>query len=270
MSPSTDNKSSKRPLQENESAPAAEGSPKTRGLVWAALSLIALIWLSYSIRHDSTPPAVTFEAGPSPVRPAALAETARGKSGSAAPTITSTTTLLVHVAGRVRKPGVYRLSAGARVQDAVKKAGGPLPDADANQLNLAAYAEDGTRIEVPRRAGIAAIPALTEPVPSTATKFLPHETRRSRVSPATPKAPLKPTRVLSATKTTRNLAAPVNINRASADELQTLPGIGPAIAQRIIDYRTENGAFRSIENLDDVKGIGEKKLEKLKPYVLVY
>jgi competence protein ComEA len=177
--------------------------------------------------------------------------------------------LLVHVAGAVRHPGLYQLPFDARINDAVKRAG-PLPDADVNALNLAAWAEDGSRIEVPRKIKNVAAhePLIHEPLIEVAPQ--PEEKKSINLKPtdagtetkaakpaATPKKPSKaPTRI-------------ININRASLDDFMLLPGVGPALAQRILDYRKENGAFSSVDDLDEVKGIGPKKLEKLRAWATV-
>ena len=165
--------------------------------------------------------------------------------------------LMVHVVGAVRRPGVYRLPFDARVNDAVQRAE-PLPDADVNALNLAAWAEDGSRIEVPSKRKNT--PEPREPLIQLAP--LPTENKPAGIKP-TPKpspTPKKPA------KTPPHV---ININRATLDDLMLLPGCGPVMAQRIFDYRKENGAFKSVEDLDEVKGIGPKKLEKIKPWATV-
>lgn len=241
---------------------------------------------------------------------------------------TSTPKLIVHVAGRVRRPGVYTLPADARVRDAVQRAGGPLRDADINAINLAAWAEDGTRIEVPAgtprvtapssaasRSGATAPPIISDPVigesseagaadaagaagAADATSGTPAleaepaaeaESAAIASSPATRATPkLRKTKRAKAqiiagmprakTKTGRPsdnaspayLARhPLNLNAASATQLEALPGVGPAMARKILDYRAQNGGFKSVDELDEVPGIGEKKLETLRPLVTV-
>jgi competence protein ComEA len=147
------------------------------------------------------------------------------------------TSAVVHVAGEVRRPGLYRLAGGARVADAVHRAGGPTRRADPNALNLAAKVEDGRQIVVPRRVPAAGVAAGTA-APSPA---------------AAGGAP----------------AAPVDLNTATLEELGTLDGVGPATAQKIIDYRTEHGGFRTVDELDQVPGIGEKRMAALREHVRV-
>ncbi len=140
--------------------------------------------------------------------------------------------LLVHVAGAVRRPGVYRLRTGARVEDAVRRAGGARPRADLTQVNLAAEVEDGRQVIVPRQVGAgggAAPVAGAAPVPGV----------------------------------------PQNLNTATLEQLDTLSGVGPATAQNILDYREANGGFSSVEELGEVPGIGEVRMAALRELVRV-
>lgn len=151
-------------------------------------------------------------------------------------------TIVVHVAGRVKKPGVYTLQRGQRVQDAICQAGGALPDADLNQLNLAAHLEDAEKIEVPPKQKSPSPPTLSSPAESRPTGG----GSKSR-------------------KVERGTL--ISLNRATAEELERLPGIGPVTVQKILDLRRERGRFESIEELLDVDGIGPKKLEKMRPFL---
>jgi competence protein ComEA len=146
----------------------------------------------------------------------------------------------VHVAGAVRRPGVYVLPPGARVNDALRRAGGPRGRADLTAVNLAAKLEDGRQVLVPER--------RAAPVPTDA----------SSVAGATGGAggPTAP-------------AAPVNLNTATLEQLDTLDGVGPGIAQRILDYRRQHGGFARVEELGEVPGIGAKRLATLTPLVAV-
>jgi competence protein ComEA len=146
---------------------------------------------------------------------------------------------VVHVAGAVHHPGVYRLAAGARVQDAVRRAGGVTRRGDANAINLAAVLQDGVQVVVPRRmpGGAAAAVTVTGAAGEGAASAAP--------------------------------AAPVDLNTATAEQLDTLDGVGPATAQKILDYRRQHGGFRTVEDLGQVAGIGPKKLAALRGKVRV-
>jgi competence protein ComEA len=153
--------------------------------------------------------------------------------------------VIVHVAGAVRQPGVYRLKAGARVNDAVTRAGGPRRRADLSQLNLAARLDDGRQVLVPLRA-----PAGGAAASGGAT------TAAGPGGAASASAGGPP-------------AAPLNLNTATPEQLDQLDGIGPTTAQHIIQYREEHDGFGSVEELDQVPGIGEKRLATLRSQVRV-
>jgi competence protein ComEA len=235
--------------------------------------------------------------------------------GPITPTASMTApTVVVHVAGQVHKPGVYTLPPNARVRDAVLKAGGPLRDADINAINLAAWAEDGTKIEVPRKpsapvvANAASATELTEPAADAETAPAPTESEeeepvtdsttlptpapqaraksvrrsiettaqrtRAKARSAKPKVAAGVPRATTASGNESVNASPeylakhpLNLNRARAEQLEILPGIGPSLAQKIVDYREQNGGFKSVDDLDNVSGIGPKKLEALRPLV---
>jgi competence protein ComEA len=146
----------------------------------------------------------------------------------------------VHVAGAVRQPGVYVLPPGARVNDALRRAGGPRGRADLTAVNLAAKLEDGRQVLVPERAAASA-PTGASPVAGATG------------GAGDPTAP----------------AAPVNLNTATLEQLDTLDGVGPGIAQRILVYRGQHGGFARVEELGEVPGIGAKRLATLTPLVTV-
>lgn len=149
--------------------------------------------------------------------------------------------LVVHVAGAVKKPGVYRVAQGARVADAIEQAGGAIPNADLDALNLAEPLSDGQKVHVPRK-GEASAPVAVAPAASGTTS--------TRAAPA-------------------SVQFPIDLNRATAEQLEAIPGIGPTLAQRIIEYRQTHGRFHSVEELLEVRGIGPKRLEQLRAYVVV-
>lgn len=141
--------------------------------------------------------------------------------------------IVVHITGAVPRPGVYALPQGARVQDGISAAGGFLAEADKTNINLAQPLDDGEKLDILFIEG--ASPVLATPVPEVV-------------------------------ETTTEL---ININTASIAELDTLPGIGPTTAQKIIDYRTQNGPFTSTEELINVSGIGPASYERFKDLVTV-
>jgi competence protein ComEA len=151
-------------------------------------------------------------------------------TGTAAPPPTAATTalLVVDVAGKVRRPGLYRLARGSRVDDAVRAAGGVLAGVDAATVNLAARVSDGEQIVV----GVTGVPPPGAGSHSGAA------------------------------------TSPVDLNTASAEQLQTLPGVGPVLAQHILDWRTAHGAFATVDQLREVPGIGPAKLAAIRPLVL--
>ena len=158
---------------------------------------------------------------------------------------------VVYVAGAVARPGVYSLPSTSRVADALARAGGARPDADMLAVNLAAHLHDGDEIAVPVRG------ASPPPRPRRS-----HGPRRAAQLHGRP--PHAPVRHAAAGE-----PVAVDINRASAGELATLPGIGPALAQRIVAFRAQSGGFDDPEDLLDIAGITEHKLAEIAPYVFV-
>jgi len=145
-------------------------------------------------------------------------------------------TITVHVAGAVQSPGLKVLPRGARVNDAVLAAGGWAAGADLSRVNLAAPLDDGERVDIPF---------------------------------ASPQAPSTPAATTTQPNPSAGPARPVNINTATAEELHQLPGIGPALAQKIIAYRRQAGGFRSVDDLAAVPGIGPKRLSEIRPFITV-
>ena len=206
------------------------------GAVVAAAVLVA-IGLAF-LRSASPPPRLTLpraEPGSAPPGDPVAAPVAAGPAQPGAASSTMPVTVTVHVAGQVASPGVYAIPAGGRVADAIVAAGGPSPDADADQLNLAAHVADGERIYVPKRG---------EPTPPAIG---------GGAGSAGPAAP----------------AGPLDLNTATAEQLEALPGVGPATSKAILTYRAGHGRFRSVTELLEVPGIGPAKLEALRPLVKV-
>ena len=155
--------------------------------------------------------------------------------GAAAATSSTTAVVYVQVAGAVRRPGVYQVPADARVFQAVTEAGGFTEEADQQALSLAARVADGCRIYVPRIGEMVEEPLGSAPLGSSSGSG--------------------------------DVPAIVSLNSATLEQLDSLPGIGPAIAQDIITYREANGPFTSVDQLTDVPGIGPARLEQLRPLV---
>jgi len=141
--------------------------------------------------------------------------------------------VVVDVVGAVRQPGLYRLPQGSRIADAVAQAGGATGKAQLAQVNLAAPLADGEQVVVPKRGAVGAV------APSGAGAG-------AGTGPA----------------------APVQLSTATLEQLETLPGIGPVMAQKILAFRTKHGAFSSVDELDAVSGIGPKRLDQLRDLVV--
>jgi competence protein ComEA len=198
------------------------------GFVWYRLGSGGQQPVSAAPRSTATTAAVAELGTESPL----------GESGT-----TSTTSagglLMVHVAGAVAHPGVVRVGSGDRVIDAVEAAGGGLPNADLDRLNLAAKVADGQRIAV----AVVGAPATPEVATSTGSGA-------STTDPGGP-PPL------------------INVNTATSTELEELPGIGPTLAEAIVAERERRGGFRSVGELQDVRGIGEARYADIKDLVSV-
>lgn len=178
-------------------------------------------------------------------------------------------TVRVHVAGAVNNPGVYTLPAQGRAVDAIAAASGAAADADLDRVNLAGALSDGVQIYVPHR-GETAAPAQIQPNGGTANAGQGNAANGAAQNGASQGGTQpQPARTLTPAGSAQKGSTPVNINTATAEELQTLPRIGPAMAQRIIAWREVHGGFRSVDELDAVPGIGPSMLENLRPLVTV-
>lgn len=172
--------------------------------------------------------------------------------------------VVVAMAGAVKVPGLLHLPPDARIDDAIKAAGGAKPDADLEAINLAAKAVDGDQIYVPHKKAEPA--AKAEESTRVVDRYRGGEVKTSYSSqPLQPPMPSTLKGSLHVTKATAS--GPVSLNTGSEAQLESLPGVGPATAQKILDYRQEHGGFTSIDEIQMVKGIGPKKFAKMKPFL---
>jgi len=248
-------------------------SPRVLLLV-AVLALVAVVW---GVTQFSAAPRAEQVASPS-----ASAESVQAVGAQQSPGAQSTAqpgahpsesaqggasgeaTVRVHVAGAVNNPGVYTLPAQGRAVDAIAAASGAAADADLDRVNLAGALSDGVQIYVPHR-GETAAPVQIQPNGGTANAGQGNAANGASQGGTQP----QPARTLTPAGSAQKGSTPVNINTATAEELQSLPRIGPAMAQRIIAWREAHGGFRSVDELDAVPGIGPSMLENLRPLVTV-
>lgn len=199
------------------------GESRGTVLIWvvaAALGVFALMRLTGSGGEGGSGEPVRVERS-------GLGGSARAGRGGAESGGAGRGEVYVHVAGAVRRPGLVRVPAGARVAEAVFRAGGPGRKADLTGVNLAAQVEDGQQVVVPA-AGAAATATGQAGAPAGSTGVKP------------------------------------SLGSATVEQLDEIDGIGPTLAERIVEYRTENGGFGSLDELDDVDGIGEARLKTLR------
>lgn len=201
------------------------------GVVAAVVVVVALVWGTYraGLGGGDPPPEASLP------RVGSAGDPSASSSSTSSSTTEVSAEVVAHVAGAVVRPGLYTLPPGVRVADALAAAGGAAADADVDALNLAAPVDDGERIYVPRK----------------------DETPPAVAAPASPGGSVAAA------------VAVLDLNKATADELDRLPGIGPSTAAAIVAYRAENGRFRSVDELLEVRGIGPSKLAALRPKVRV-
>lgn len=208
------------------------------GIALAALAALAVLVTVFTLIRQHPEPVASAK-----LPPVEMAPTSSAPPGTAAATPAGQA-VVVSVVGLVGQPGLVTLTPGARVADAVSAAGGPLHGADTAGLNLARHVADGEQIVV----GMA-VPAGQRPV-------LGSSAGPAASGPAPPAAPAKP-------------VGPVDLNSATAEQLDALPGVGPVTAAAIVAWRTANGRFSSIDQLAEIDGIGTARLEKLRPLVRI-
>lgn len=154
--------------------------------------------------------------------------------------------IVIHITGQVKNPGLVYLDEGARIADAIKEAGGSTKDAALDKVNLAYILEDGQKIYIPNKNE--KISEIQYIITDSGENVLKDTGKESNVKGGIKK---------------------VNINSANQEELETLPGVGPALAVRIIEYRNSNGKFEKIEDVQNVKGIGDSKFTNIKEYICI-
>ncbi|MFD7280299.1 helix-hairpin-helix domain-containing protein [Streptomyces sp. NPDC059862] len=205
-----------------------------------ALTVVLVVAAGFAVQHFWTgrtqsvqAPEVVKAAAPYGVQEAEPAASG-SPPGPAGATGTPVAEIVVDVSGKVREPGIHRLPAGSRVADALRAAGGVRPGTDIDGLNRARLLVDGEQVVVGGPPPVSA-PGAPAGVPAGAAPGVP--------------------------------AGPVSLNTATVEQLDTLPGVGPVLAQHIIDYRTQHGGFRSVDELREVNGIGERRFADLRDLV---
>ncbi|MFI0778188.1 helix-hairpin-helix domain-containing protein [Streptomyces sp. NPDC021212] len=206
----------------------------------AALAVALVVAVAFAVYHFWSGRPQTVQA-PEPEPPRAAAGPTAGVRATVG---AGGRSVVVDVTGKVRRPGLRQLPSGARVADAIKAAGGARPGADTSGLNRARPLVDGEQIVVGVPANQApANPAPTGPAPGPGP------------GPGSGPAPAAPP------------GGTISLNSATAEQLDTLPGVGPVLARHILDYRTQHGGFRSIDELREVNGIGDRRFADLRPLV---
>lgn len=167
--------------------------------------------------------------------------------------------IVIYIIGEVKQEGVYELDEDSRISDAIEKAGGTKENADLNQINLAYKIEDGMRIYIPKKG------ELVQDKEKIEDKTQEIVTGKSTDITNTTSVNTN----LSTNKKSKTDIEKINLNKATQTELETLPGIGPSTAEKIIEYRKENGNFKNIEDIMNVNGIGESKYSKIRDLINV-
>ncbi|MFI9027661.1 helix-hairpin-helix domain-containing protein [Streptomyces sp. NPDC053560] len=225
--------------------------PKALG----ALAVVLLIAVAFAVHHFWTarPQAVRAPAA----QHASVPAPSSAVSAAGVPTAAPARRIVVDIAGKVRRPGIHRLPQGARVADALRAAGGVLPGTSTRALNRARLLVDGEQIIVGARVAAPPGPGGQPAAGAAGSAGAPAASGAaggSSVPGGSAGAGTAP-------------AGPVSLNSATAEQLDTLPGVGPVLAQHIIDFRTQHGGFTSIDQLQEVNGIGDRRFADLRPLV---
>jgi competence protein ComEA len=234
-------------LPDSDGAPpnwmaAIRADPGRSGVIaLGAVGLVAVLVTIFTLAHDDGPRVVS--ANLPPVQPVSVT----GATASVQPPAAETQ-VVVSVVGLVRKTGLVTLGPGARIADALEAAGGALDGADLTGLNVARRVADGEQIVV----GIASAPGAPPAMGSSVS-----------ASPGGAPATSEPAQPASAPD------VPIDLNGATVEQLDALPGVGPVTASAIVAWRTANGRFANVEQLGEVDGIGPARLEKLRELVHV-
>ena len=174
-------------------------------------------------------------------------------------------TIIVHIDGCVSKPGVIELKENSRISDAIEKAGGTTKDADISEINLAFLLEDGMKVYIPSHNDKKEENSMEDNYKDINS----YVTSDSGVQSIESNINTKSSSNSNKSNSKKSSNAKVNINTATQSELENLPGIGEATALKVINYRNENGKFSAIEDIKNVKGIGDSKFEKIKDLICV-
>ncbi len=219
---------------------------------WIAGAIALVVVAGFAVpRQASSVITRTGQPDASATVPASLIATDQTQNATTPSAGPSPSHIAVYVCGAVHRPGVYTFSSGLRVADGIARAGGALPQADLEQLNLAEPLADAMKIDVPKKGqivanGIGELASQDQGYRATGR----HRTRHSGRS----SHKLQPGQVL-------------DINTATESELTALPGVGPSLAARIVEYRNANGPFQTIDDLQNVSGIGPAKFDRMAPYI---
>lgn len=225
--------------------------PEVIGCVVGVIIVIACIgwWICSTILITPVPLASTDEISLSPNASEENDDTNQSKEDAQPSQEDTSQRIVIYIDGCVAHPDVYELPTSARVKDSIDRAGGLTSDADVAALNLVSELHDGEKVHIPR---VGEDATLTQDSTGAASG----DSYRQDRGASTTRKGHAPTR-------------PISLNKASKNELLELPGVGPAMADRIIADRREHGPFKHVEDLKRVKGIGSKKFEKLRKYLHV-